>query len=299
MNAETTKVLAAPVETRLAKPTGANGVAVYGTDVDPGDEYGPLPADLLWPNVDHLITEDDTPVDNFYSEKQGKLSTHTLYAASHPFGKGRSFIAVADVGLYNSPDSKPLAPDVMISLDVTLPENIWEKRKRSYLIWEFGKTPEVVMEIVSNKIGGEDGEKLTRYSQMRIPYYVIYDPEKQLSDQVLRIYELQATAYVLRTDHWLPSIGLGLVFWHGRFEDRVDTWLRWCDRDGNLLLTGDERAAQERQRAEQEQERAEQERQRAEQEQERAEQERQRAEQAEEKIARLLAQLRALGLDPE
>lgn len=281
MNAETTKVLAAPAQTEVVTPT----VVANGTHVDRGDELGPLPAELFSPNVDHLITEDDTPVDNFYSEKQGKLSTHTLHATSHPFGKGRSFIAVADVGLYNTPEPYPIVPDVMISLDVTLPDNIWEKRKRSYFIWEFGKSPEVVMEIVSNTIGGEDDEKLARYLQMHIPYYVIYDPEKQLSDQVLRIYELQGAVYVLRPDNWLPSIGLGLVLWHGSFEDRVDTWLRWCDRDGNLLLTGEERAEQERQRAEQEQQRA--------------EQERQRADQAEEKAARLLARLRALGLEPE
>ncbi|MEA5621089.1 Uma2 family endonuclease, partial [Cronbergia sp. UHCC 0137] len=54
---------------------------------------------------------------------------------------------------------------------------------------------------------------------------------------------------------------------------------------GNLLLTGDERAEKERQRAELENQRAELENQRA-------EQERQRAEKA-------IAQLKALGIEPE
>ncbi|MCS6773640.1 MAG: hypothetical protein NZ693_05950, partial [Thermoflexales bacterium] len=62
------------------------------------------------------------------------------------------------------------------------------------------------------------------------------------------------------------------------------TWLRWCDQEGKLLLTGQERAEAEHQRAEAERERAEAERQRA-------EAERQRAE-------RLEAKLRALGVDP-
>lgn len=39
--------------------------------------------------------------------------------------------------------------------------------------------------------------------------------------------------------------------WEGKFEDRQDILLRWCYQDGTVLLTGDERAEQERQRAEQ------------------------------------------------
>ncbi len=253
------------------------------------EEWATFPPEL-WPNVDHLITEDDTPLDNFYSEKQQKFLTHTLYATPHPFGEKRPFIAVANVGLYNTPEPNPEVPDVMVSLDVALPPNLWEKRKRVYFIWEFGKTPEVVLEIVSNKIGGEDDHKLRSYLQMRIPYYVIYDPERQLSDQVLRIYELQGAAYVQRPDHWLPTIGLGLVLWQGAFEERNDVWLRWCDRAGQLLLAAEERAAQADQRAEQE-------RQRAEQADQRAAQERQRAEQAEEKLKQYAEQLRRLGIE--
>ncbi|MGB8703194.1 MAG: Uma2 family endonuclease, partial [Thermosynechococcaceae cyanobacterium] len=55
-------------------------------------------------------------------------------------------------------------------------------------------------------------------------------------------------------------------------------WLRWWDSDGNLLLTGEERAEQEEQRTEQEKQRAEKERQRAD---------------------RLAAKLREMGVDPE
>ncbi|MGD1852514.1 MAG: Uma2 family endonuclease, partial [Cyanophyceae cyanobacterium] len=80
---------------------------------------------------------------------------------------------------------------------------------------------------------------------------------------------------------------------------RAGVWLRWWDRSGNLLLWGDELADQERQRAEQEKQRAEQEKQRAEQEKQRAEQEQQRAEQEKQRAERLLAQLRAAGIEPE
>lgn len=79
----------------------------------------------------------------------------------------------------------------------------------------------------------------------------------------------------------------------------VDNKLRFFSPQGELIPSPEELAEQERQRAEQEQQRAEQERQRAEREQQRADQERQRAERAEEEIARLKAQLRSQGLEPD
>lgn len=39
------------------------------------------------------------------------------------------------------------------------------------------------------------------------------------------------------------------MIWEGEFEGRQDVWLRWCYKDGNILLTGDERALQAEQRA--------------------------------------------------
>ena len=39
-----------------------------------------LPVELH-PNIDHIVTEDDTPVDNVFSEKQQRLLTEALYAS--------------------------------------------------------------------------------------------------------------------------------------------------------------------------------------------------------------------------
>jgi Uma2 family endonuclease len=248
------------------------------------EEIGPLkPED--WPQVDHLVTEDDTPVDNIYAEKQQRLLIQSLYDSWQGPGAGRPFIALANVGLFYGINRPPQVPDVLVSLDVTLPADIWTKRHRSYMIWEYDKPPEVVIEIVSNKIGGEDDVKLRNYARMGVAYYVIYDPTTQLSDQVLRLYELRPADYAALAEPWLPGVELGLMLWQGRFEDREDTWLRWCNREGQLLLTGTERAEQERQRAEQEQSA----RQQAE---SLLTQERQRAE-------RLAELLRRSGIDPE
>lgn len=85
---------------------------------------------------------------------------------------------------------------------------------------------------------------------------------------------------------WLEGVGLGLTLWSGQFEEDVTRlWLRWCDRDGQVILTGAEGQELERQKTEFERRRADSERQRA-------ESERQRAE-------RLAERLRAMGIDPD
>jgi Uma2 family endonuclease len=217
------------------------------------------------PNYDEIITEDDTPVDNIYSEKQQRLLTEALYASwSGPNGDGR-FLALANVGLFYSVREPPLVPDVLLSVGVQAPPELWEKRHRSYFVWEYGKPPDVVIEIVSNRKGGEDDEKLVTYAGIGVSYYVILDPDEHLRSGVLRAFELRPTGYVRMTDLRLTKIGLGLTLWRGKYEGTEDLWLRWCDLSGNLILTGAERAEVERERAEAERRRAEAERQRAEQ----------------------------------
>jgi hypothetical protein len=49
---------------------------------------------------------------------------------------------------------------------------------------------------------------------------------------------------------WLAPIGLGLTLWEGQFEEDVTRlWLRWCDREGNVIPTGAEGQAMATQRA--------------------------------------------------
>jgi hypothetical protein len=237
------------------------------------------------PDISHIVTEDDTPVDNIFSERQQDLLKDSLYASWSGPGEERKFLGLVNVGLFYAIHAPPYVPDVLVSLDVQLPAEVWEKRHRSYFIWEYGKPPDVVIEIVSNREGGELDKKRRGYARLGIPYYIVYDPEMQLSKQPLLILELRGGVYVQMAEPWLPLVGLGVTLWQGTYKDIDATWLRWCEIDGELLPTGIERAEQERQRAERE-------RQRAEREQQRAEQEHLRAE-------RLAAQLRALGLEPE
>ena len=232
---------------------------------------------------DHLVTEDDVPVDGLFSEKQQRLLCEVLFTSwAGPTGDGR-FVAMANVGLFYEYSQPPLVPDMLLSLGVELPADLHPKKHRSYFVWRYRKAPEVVVEVVSNREGGEDTLKLKTYAHIGVRYYIIYDPERHLSSQPLRLFQLSGTYVPLTESTWLEEVGLGLCLWEGIYEGSADRWLRWCDRSGRLIPTGAEQSEQNHQRADQERQRADQERQRADQERQRAEQECQRAEQAEQR----------------
>jgi len=239
----------------------------------------------LRPDTSHLITEDDEPVDNWFQERQQRLLPASLYASWARAGQTRPFLAAADVGLFYKISEPALVPDVMVSLDVSVPEEWWESHNRSYMVWEFGKPPELVVEVVSNRQGGEE-EKLARYARIGVSYSVIYDPRLYLSKRALRVFTHRAGRSLDVVDpSWLEELGVGLTLWEGSFEGMSARWLRWQDSSGQVLLTGDERAEQEAERAKRESERADREAERADREAERAE--------------RMAARLRELGIEPD
>lgn len=212
------------------------------------------------PDISNIITEDNTPVDNLISEKQQRLLTVCLYSS---LKRDIPFLATANVALFYGAKQPPLVPDVLLSFGIIVPDDWSQKKNRSYFTWNFGKPPEVAIEIVSNKIGNELDSKLTNYAHAAVAYYVVFDPLYCLGERILYVHELRGMRYHLLDNYWMENIELGLIFWQGKFENKEYSWLRWCDKSSNILLTGDEIAEQERQRAEYEKQRAEQEKQRA------------------------------------
>jgi Uma2 family endonuclease len=239
-------------------------------------------------DISHLVTENDTPVDNFQSAQQQRLLIDPLYSSGVlPL----PFIADANVGLFYKLKGDPIVPDVLLSLGVQRPEDFSQKQNRSYFVWEFGKVPEVCIEIVSNQEGNEltlnknakikqakqSGSKTCKkniYAQLGVPYYVVFDPLQQIQGKndmngaLLRVWMISPVGYTELTQAqtittvgqpvWLEGIGLGLTLWEGQFEEAVTRlWLRWCDREGQVIPTGAEGRAMERQRADAERQRAE------------------------------------------
>ncbi len=207
-----------------------------------------LDTDGIIPDLDitHIVIEDDTPVDNFQSAKQQRLLVEPLYTSWLP---GAPFIADSNIGLFYALKQDPLVPDAFLSLNLQMPTDWSQKQNRSYFVWEFGKVPEVCIEIVSNRKGNELDSKKDDYARIGIAYYVVFDPlqqlqrEDELNGKLLKVWALTAGQYVeMPEPFWLQTVGLGLTVCPGKFENQESTWLRWCDRDGRVIPTGAERA---------------------------------------------------------
>jgi hypothetical protein len=80
------------------------------------ERYGlPLP-----PDISHLVTEDDTPVDSLLSEKQQRLLVTCLYSSWAP---GLPFLAAANVGLFYGLKLPAIVPDALLSLGVEVSQD--------------------------------------------------------------------------------------------------------------------------------------------------------------------------------
>lgn len=157
----------------------------------------------------------------------------------------------------------------------------------SYVVWQEGIDPTVVVELLSPGTEKEDlGQTLREVNQpptkwevyeriLRIPYYIIFD---RYTDN-LQLFQNIAGRYqeitFTKTPVWLPSIELSIGLWQGTFQGIERLWLRWYDAQGNLIPTPAEKSEQQREST-----------------QKQLEQERTKAE-------RLATKLRELGVNPE
>lgn len=257
---------------------------------EPESEVDPL-APPRPPGEDELPYDDGEPMESTKHRKQMTLLIETLQ--SHYVDQPRVFIG-GNLGVYYSElqavKNEFRAPDFMVVLDAE------PRQRKSWVIWQEECGPDLVIELLSEKTESEDrGRKMTIYEKvMRVPEYYLFDPVTN----ALEGFVLDATGRAYRTltpqlDGSLRSklLGLRLVLWTGTYLGVHDTWLRWATDDGALLPTGFEAA----QAAEHAAKAAGQAAQAAEQ----AAQAATRALEAEKARAdRLLAQLRAAGIEP-
>jgi hypothetical protein len=245
------------------------------------------------PDIDYddFVTEDHKPVDRIFVEKMYRLLTEPLYASWAGPGEGRSFLVLVNVGWFYQRKTPAVVPDCLLSLDVTCPQDLHVKQGHSYYQWDMGKQPDVVIEIVSDRTGGEQPSKKDLYARLGVPYYVIFDPKRLLSAEPLRCYEHAGKKYRLVEPGPWTEVGLGLRLWQGTFEGHEDVWLRWCDASGVIIPTGQERARQAEENASKADERAT----KAE---KRASKADKRARQSEERIRLLEAELQRLKGEP-
>jgi Uma2 family endonuclease len=137
-------------------------------------------------------------------------------------------------------------PDVFVALDVPKGERL------SWVSWEEGKTPDVVIELLSPSTATYDKTEKKRIyqNQMHVSEFYWFDPfeTEDWAGFHLQSGQYQAIAPNAQGQLISQTLQLALVQWHGTFKQVETTWLRWAQLDGSLLLTAEE---QERQRAEQ------------------------------------------------
>lgn len=174
--------------------------------------------------------------------------------------------------------------------------------RRSWVVWEEGKAPDVVIELLSDSTAFQDKnqKKLIYQNQMRVSEYFWFDP---FNPDDWAGFFLQHGVYqpiaVNQNQLISQSLGLALVRWRGSYKGIDATWLRWATLDGELLLNAEEIVEQERQRADAETQRADTERQRADTERDRADTERERAEQAQLQLRQVAVTLLQQGMAVE
>jgi hypothetical protein len=191
----------------------------------------------FWPDVDDLVTEDDTPVDNIFSEKQQRLLTEPLYSARSE----SVFRRMANVGLFYRTHHPPLVPDMLLSLGVRSRRTSGASRiapisfgsSASRRTWWSRWSP------TAKATRWTASSPTTRPSASSI--YAVFDPEQLLGERLLRLHELHGATYVERAGLWMPDIDLGLCLWEGSYEGMPARWLRWCDAAGEPIATGAER----------------------------------------------------------
>jgi len=217
-----------------------------------------------------LLTEHDVLLSNLFCAKQQRLLVEPLHSSWAGLGEGRPFLVEANLGVFYSVHRPPLVPDVVFSADVRLPDEAWTRTKQAYCIWDYGRPPTIVIDIVLDQQSSKGEPRMREFDWMAVPYFIVVDPMAQLGPEPLRVY-IRAGKYEPFPQAWFARQGLGVRLWQGEYEGLARTWVRWCDQAGNVIPTGAERAAAAEQRAVQEHQRA----------------------------ARLAAQLRALGVEPQ
>lgn len=194
-------------------------------------------------------------------------------------------------------------PDWFAVVDVP---RLYEQRdlRLSYVIWQEGMSPSVVVELLSPGTEDEDLGKTERdrnkprtkwevYERiLRVPYYVIFD---RYTDR-LRAFTLVSGQYeeinLSEPRIWMPTLKIGLGQWVGEYCGITRQWLRWYDVEGNWIPTDAEQLEQERQQRDL----AQQQRDLAQQQRDVAQQQRDLTQQ---RVEHLAERLRAMGIDPD
>ena len=224
------------------------------------------------PDHTQLPESDGTFVKNFQEHPQSILLTDSIRPVLQQLHPDGQYCIGQDSGIYwrltNPPEKGAEAPDWFYVPNV--PPLLDGEVRRSYVLWKEYVAPLIVLEFVSgdgreerdctsafadDEQNGEEKKKPGKFwvheQAIRVPFYGIYEVKKA----AVEVYQLVQGRYELMSanerDHYaIPPMGVELGIWQGQYDQMELPWLRWWDAQGNLLLTGEERAEREQQRTE-------------------------------------------------
>jgi Uma2 family endonuclease len=237
----------------------------------------------LLPTQDDLPCDDGVPMETERHKKQMDLLVYSLepWLGERGYVGGNMFVYFSLKQLKNQ-DFK--GPDVFVTMGVG------NQERKSWVVWEEGKSPDVIIELLSESTAAEDKDRKKQIyqNQLKVAEYFWFDPFNPKDWKGFRLNGGVYEELTRQNDHFMSQqLGLILVLWRGVYKNIETVWLRWATIKGELLLLPDEAEAQraetEAQRAEAEAQRAETEAQRAETEAQRAKAEAQRADAAEQR----------------
>ncbi|HEX8199263.1 MAG TPA: Uma2 family endonuclease, partial [Isosphaeraceae bacterium] len=214
---------------------------------------------LPLPDHTQLPESDGTFVTNFQEHPQALLLTDSILPVLRRRHSDGMFTIGQDSGIYWRLVEPPLrgvkAPDWFYVPGV--PPLLEGRPRKSYVLWQEFLPPLILLEFVSGD-GTEERDRTPQEGKfwvyenvIRPAYYGIYevDPGRvEMYEHVAGKFQPQPANE--RGHYPIPQLGVELGIWQGSFQNMQLPWLRWWDEQGNLLLIGEERAEQERQRAE-------------------------------------------------
>ena len=277
------------------------------------DTYTPK---FILPDHTQPPDSDGTFVKNFQEHPQSIVLTSSIEPVLQKLHPDGNYCIGQDSGIYwrltEPPEKGAEEPDWFYVPNV--PPFLNGEYRRSYVLWKEFIAPLIAIEFVSGN-GSEERDatppsktekagKFWVYEQaIRIPFYAIFEARKAL----LEVYRLVDGRYEKmqpnQRNHF-PIYPMGVEL--GLIENDGLPWIRWWDYEGNLLLTGDERAIVERQarlQAEDARQQAEEIAQQATLAQQQAEEAQQQAEkmaeQERQQKEKLATYLRSLGINPD
>jgi Uma2 family endonuclease len=222
----------------------------FTTDVQEDQDLRPYPETSL-PDHTQLPESDGTFVKNFQEHPQSILLTDSIQPILKKIHPDGQYCIGQDSGIYwritDPPERGTEAPDWFYVPNV--PPTLNGQMRRSYVLWQEFIAPSIVLEFVSGN-GAEERDKTPWngkfwiYEQViRTPFYGIYEVNKAS----IEVYELIGGKYQLlaaneRGHYSITPMGVELGLWQGEYQNAELPWLRWWDLQGNLLLTGEERA---------------------------------------------------------